>query len=183
MPPKAAKRAELAERIAERLLAAGVAQIPLRDLAADLGTSDRMLLYYFTDKADLVRASLEAVSAQLAGMLEAAAPPVRVGPDALLVTLLGLMGADSPSPVMNVWADIAARGGRGEEPFRQIASQSVARWLGWIDQRLDIEDEDKRRNAAAAILTVVEGARQLEAAAPGAARHVGATLSPAFHRA
>ena len=180
MTSKSIKRAELAQRTAERLLAAGVAQIPLRDLAAELGTSDRMLLYYFKDKAELVVESLGVVAAGLAQTLESAAPPVRSAPGDLLLSVLARLGAESLTPVMNVWADVAARGGRGEEPFRTIARQTVARWLDWIEQRLDIEDASERRAAAAAILTVVEGARQLEASAPGSTTHVGAILSRAF---
>jgi|SRR5665213_1563547 len=180
MTSKAAKRVELMGRVADRLLAVGVAQIALRDLAAELGTSDRMLLYYFKDKADLVRSSLDVIASRLSRMLDTAAPRVRTKPGELLVTLLGLLRSEPLTPVMNVWADIVARGGRGEQPFREIAGQSVAGWLDWLDQRLDVESPADRRDSAAAILTIVEGARQLEAVAPGSTRDVGATLSRAF---
>ena len=177
MASKAAKRGELAERIAHLLLRAGVAQIPLRDLAADLGTSDRMLLYYFTDKDDLVVSSLSIVSADLARRLEEIAPIGRQSPGDLLLLLLEVLKSELFRPVMNVWADIAARGGRGEQPFQEIAAASVARWLEWLEQRLAVTDAQRRRDAAVTILAVVEGVRQLEASAPGAASQVGRTLA------
>ncbi|WP_132092914.1 TetR family transcriptional regulator [Caulobacter sp. BK020] len=180
MTTKAAKRAELIERVAERLLAVGAAQIPLRDLAAELGTSDRMLLYYFRDKSDLVEASLEVIASRLSGMLDAVVPSVRAQPAELLLTLLALLRSDAFTPAMTVWADIIARGNRGEEPFQRIAGYTVLRWLDWLEHRLDLGSVTERRDAAAAILTIVEGARQLEASAPGSTRQVGATLSRAF---
>src|SRR4051812_36890448 len=119
-----AKRSALVARIADVLMANGMAQIPLRDLAAELGTSDRMLLYYFDDKVDLVTASLQAVSARLEAVLVGASD-LRGAPEAVLVAATALFGSPPIAPFMNVWADISARGGRGEEPFRSIAQDSV----------------------------------------------------------
>ena len=182
MTSKAEKRDELARRIARLLLTKGMAQIPLRDLAADLGTSDRMLLYYFADKVDLVRASLSVISAHLAETLDSVAPIGLHLPDDLLSLLLASLRLEPILPVMNIWADITARGGRGEEPFREIAAASVTRWLEWLEQRLAVTNPDKRRDAAIAILAVVEGARQLEACAPGTTSHLGVTLAGAFSK-
>ena len=182
MTSKAKKRDELTERIAHLLLAAGMAQIPLRELAADLETSDRMLLYYFTDKADLVQSSLRVISAQLWDMLDSIIPVGPHLPEEFLSLLLDLLNSEPLQPVMNVWADITARGGRGEEPFRGIAAASVAHWLEWLEQRLAITNLDKRRDAAVAILAVVEGARQLEASAPGTTSRLGETLAGAFSK-
>ena len=163
-----AKRSELVRRIADVLLAQGVAQAPLRELGAALGTSDRMLLYYFDDKADLVASSLQEVSARLAGILEASAPPrTRDAAEMLRATLL-LLGSVEVAPFMAVWADVAARSARREEPFRSLAARSVANWLGWIAERLDIRDEPERGRAALTILAVVEGARLIGASWPGA---------------
>ena len=182
-PKSRARRLALIEMIADVLLAEGVAQIPLRDLAAALGTSDRMLLYYFDDKADLVRSSLEEVSSRLARALETSSPVERSPPDAVFEAVVARFGAEAMSPFMTVWADIVARSGRGEEPFRTFARESVERWLQWLAARLDLEDEAERREVAAAILAVVEGTRLLEASAPDAARRAAAVLSRAFRPA
>ncbi len=161
------KRLALLRQIADALLQAGVAQIPLRELAAQLGTSDRMLLYYFKDKDDLVRSSLAEISSRLAAKLGAAPSLRKAGPKALLDRAVALFAAPALTPFMTVWADLSALGSRGEEPFRSLASQSVQWWLGWLEQRLDVKDYSNRRDLAAAILTVLEGARLLEANAPG----------------
>src|ERR1700730_7572418 len=159
------RRSTLIRQIADALLAAGVADIPLRELAVEIGTSDRMLLYYFTDKADLVRSSLDAMSAQLAERLGRRLSK-RSSPATLLNEVITLFASKELSRLLTVWADLSARGSRGEEPFRAIARSSVHWWLGWLEERLDMEASSSRRDVAIAILTVIEGARLLQAFGP-----------------
>jgi AcrR family transcriptional regulator len=179
-PKSHAKRLELIGKIADILLIEGVAQFPLRDLAKRLGTSDRMLLYYFEDKADLVHAAIVEVSSRLGAVLAASFPDDRRTPVQVLNTTAQLLASPAFSPFMNVWADISARGGRGEEPFRTIARQSVKSWLEWLDARLAVPDAASRRSVASALLVVMEGVRLLESAAPGAASGVTEFLSGSF---
>jgi AcrR family transcriptional regulator len=159
------RRSALITQIADALLAAGVADIPLRELAVEIGTSDRMLLYYFTDKADLVRSSLDEMSAQLAQRLGSRLPK-RSSPATLLNEVIALFASKELSRLLTVWADLSARGSRGEEPFRAIARSSVHWWLGWLEEHLDMDPGIGRRDVAIAILTVIEGTRLLEAFVP-----------------
>lgn len=159
------RRSALIVQIIDALLAAGVADIPLRELAVKIGTSDRMLLYYFSDKADLVRASLNGMSVQLAEKL-ASRLPDRSDPAALLNKVVVLLASKELSRLSAVWADLSARGSRGEEPFRAIALSSVQWWLRWLEGRLDMEAGANRREVAIALLTVIEGVRLLEAFVP-----------------
>ena len=71
-----ATRRELAiEAMADYLLAHGLEAATLRQLAEAAGTSDRMLLYYFTDRDELLSATLERIAARLAAKLDAIIPP------------------------------------------------------------------------------------------------------------
>ena len=54
MPRDTARRAELAEAATDYALEHGLIGLSLRPLAAELGTSDRMLLYHFDGKDDLI---------------------------------------------------------------------------------------------------------------------------------
>ncbi len=173
---------DIAERIADSLLDRGVAQIPLRELAAQLGTSDRMLLYYFADKADLIRCSLDIVSARLAAMLAASLPSRERTPATLAEEAFQLVLSEATAPYMAVWGDLVARAGRGEEPFRIMAEAIMTGWQYWIESRLDGIIETERPRVAAAILVVLEGARQLEAIRPGAARGAMEILVSGFDR-
>src|ERR1700710_2333103 len=52
------RREELAEAATDYVLEHGLIGLSLRPLAAAVGTSDRMLLYHFSDKDDLVSTGL-----------------------------------------------------------------------------------------------------------------------------
>ncbi|QIY60552.1 MULTISPECIES: TetR/AcrR family transcriptional regulator [unclassified Streptomyces] len=57
-PPDPAKRRDLLDRVREYMIHNGVADLSLRPLARALGTSDRMLLYYFGSKERMVTEAL-----------------------------------------------------------------------------------------------------------------------------
>jgi AcrR family transcriptional regulator len=164
------RRASLVTRIAALLLARGLAEIPLRELARELDTSDRMLLYYFKDKTELVTASLMALSADLRNALQAALPAGRVAPAQLLTQVTTILGSRPIKPYMNVWADLVAHGTRDEEPYRSFMSASAAGWLERIEARLDLPQGAGRRRVAVVLLTIAEGSRMLEDAVPGCTR-------------
>ncbi|MET8414007.1 TetR/AcrR family transcriptional regulator [Streptomyces sp. NPDC005195] len=57
-PPDPAKRRDLLERVRAYMIRNGVADLSLRPLARALGTSDRMLLYYFGTKERMIAEAL-----------------------------------------------------------------------------------------------------------------------------
>ncbi|MGY4960553.1 TetR/AcrR family transcriptional regulator [Streptomyces sp. 900105245] len=57
-PPDPAKRRDLLDRVRAYVLRNGLADLSLRPLAKALGTSDRMLLYYFGTKERMVAEAL-----------------------------------------------------------------------------------------------------------------------------
>ncbi|MFG3589807.1 TetR/AcrR family transcriptional regulator [Streptomyces sp. NPDC047990] len=57
-PPDPAKRRDLLDRVRAYIVRNGLADLSLRPLARDLGTSDRMLLYYFGSKERMVAEAL-----------------------------------------------------------------------------------------------------------------------------
>jgi len=58
------RRHDLAEAATDYVLEHGLLDLSLRPLAAALGTSDRMLLYHFKDKLDLVATVLNVSNAR-----------------------------------------------------------------------------------------------------------------------
>ncbi|NJN97376.1 MAG: TetR/AcrR family transcriptional regulator [Anaerolineales bacterium] len=64
------RRQLILNKIADHLLACGMKDSSLRQLAAAIGTSDRMLLHYFLDKEELMTAALNLVAARMIGILE-----------------------------------------------------------------------------------------------------------------
>ncbi len=72
------RREEIIELIADHLLAEGLGAATLRPMAEAAGTSDRMLLYYFADKGELLTATLTRVAARMVSLLDDAVPSGRL---------------------------------------------------------------------------------------------------------
>jgi AcrR family transcriptional regulator len=71
------RRAELAEGALAYVLANGLIRLSLRPLAASLGTSDRMLIYHFGGKDELVAEVLALANRKLVESVRPADPPPR----------------------------------------------------------------------------------------------------------
>lgn len=151
------QRAVVTERLSSHLLEHGLAQTSLRQLAAAAEVSDRMLLYYFADKAEVLTTTLSSIAQGLVTALEAALPDERVAPDALLTRALLLMRSPTMLPSVRLWLEIVIAAARKQAPFPQLAAQIMEGFLGWLEQRLDVADEQQRAEAAARILATVDG--------------------------
>ena len=174
------RRMALAGEIAELVLQDGLDDMGLRGLAARLGTSDRMLLYYFGSKDRLVEEALGQVSVRLAMLLAAHGGRDRVSPGRFLAEVLALTGDPEVAPFNRLWTEVIARGARGERPYDRIGAKAVQSWMEWIDSRLAPSVGGAEPGRAAALLSIVEGVTLLEVVAPGCTTAVGAYLSRAL---
>ncbi len=120
------KREELLEQAADYVLEHGLIGLTLRPLAAALGTSDRMLIYHFGSRDDLVGAVIvRTVDRAIAAVrLLPDAPTVRSG-----VNRLWEAYGDGPlQGCLHVYCQAAATGLIGQEPYRSAARDANVRW-------------------------------------------------------
>ena len=83
------RRAAALDRIADHMLAHGLADSSLRALAQTAGTSDRMLLYYFAGKDDILVSALGTIATRLGAILHTAlGGPCSADPEKVLATIL-----------------------------------------------------------------------------------------------
>lgn len=152
------QRDSAVKRLAAHLLRTGLAETSLRQLAEAAGISDRMLLYYFTDKADAVAAALQAVAAELAEALEAAIPAEpKLSSAALIAKTAALALEPSVRPFMSLWIQIIAAASRQEAPYPAIAGVIAAGFGDWVQARLACTDERDLRAQAAAVIAIADG--------------------------
>ena len=144
-------------RLCEHLLQHGLALTSLRQLAAAAQVSDRMLLYYFTDKTEILSQTLKRIAEGLVAGLNAALPAEPMPAHILMNNALQLVRSPEVQPSMRLWLEIVAAAARNEEPFPIIAAGILDQFLVWLDRRLDIADQTKRREAAALILATIDG--------------------------
>ena len=172
------RRGALLDAMADHLLLHGLAGSPLRALAASAGTSDRMLLYYFADRDELLTALLEHVAVRLAHLLSVGHREKQPYED-LLAELWSLARQQVFRPFMLLFLELAAAAGRGEEPHRTAASKIASGFIGWIEQRLTGNEADGRRQAAL-LLATLDGLFLLHSAGCSAEAEAAAQLASAI---
>lgn len=158
MAPKAQQQRIVVERLAAHLLATGLSRTSLRDLAQAAGVSDRMLIYYFTDKETVLAAALAEVAEGMTHQLEQAAPlGARVTPGELTPRLAALTTGPEMRPYLRLWVEAVAAAAKGEQPYLGISSQIMSGFLEWVEARLDVPEGSNARAVATAIVALVDG--------------------------
>lgn len=152
--------------MADFVLEHGLGGASLRTLAAAVGTSDRMLLYYFQDRHELLAATLERVAARLTARLDATFPAgTRLAFEALLPAVWTIVGSPELKPYIRLWLDIAAAALHERQPERIIAAKLLDGFAAWVAAHLDACAEAPR--GPALLLATIEGALFFEAIGRG----------------
>lgn len=179
MADREKQRHQAVGRLASHLLRTGLSATSLRQLAAAAGVSDRMLLYYFADKADALSAAMGKIAGDLGARLDSAIPPdAALGPAAFIARATALTTGREVKPYMSLWIEVVAAAARREPPFVEIAQAIAAGFLEWIETRLEDGPKRTRRATAAMILAMIDGLALLEVCAgPGLTGRAAATMT------
>ena len=103
------QRRRVTEQLAGHLLATGLSRTSVRQLAAAAGVSDRMLLYYFKDKAEALSEAMAQVTGQLGQQLEASVTAgERLAPERLLAEAAQMVTGAEVRPFMALWMEVNA---------------------------------------------------------------------------
>ena len=157
------RRDAILETLADFVLQHGLDAAQLRSMARACGTSDRMLLYYFPDKASLLAAVLERIAGRITEMMNAVAPPHPLPPDRLRARLVPLLLDPAQWPYMRVWLAIASRAAHGDPLCRTVGEQLGRGFLAWGRAHVDASDEAERDREAGKFLALIEGLVLLKA--------------------
>jgi AcrR family transcriptional regulator len=152
------QRERCIELLAAHMLAHGLGQTSLRQLADAAGVSNRMLLYYFDDKADILTAVLGKVASDLQMHLTRAIPAgVKLPPKDVLRDCATVLLDEDMRPYMQLSIEVIAASGRGVAPFANLAPGLFAGFLSWIEAHLATKNTAKRKAEAAMILAMIDG--------------------------
>lgn len=128
-PPDGSRRAELVAALVDSLAADGIGRRSLRELAARIGTSHRMLLHHFGSREGLwvavvaeVEARQRAIDAEVSG---AAGDRLRATWDRV----------SDPAwrDAERLFFEVYARSAADEAPFDGFARTAVTEWLDGLD--------------------------------------------------
>lgn len=152
------QRARVEAALAAHLLEHGLARTSLRELARAASVSDRMLLYYFMDKTEVLGCAAQRIAADLAAHIEdAVGEGARLAPLALLERAATLVTRAEVKPYMRLWIQMIAAAGRGEAPFPAIAEAMLSGFLTRVEAHLAMDDAADREAIAAMIVAAVDG--------------------------
>lgn len=156
MAKKEAKRAEIVEKLASHIVSAGMADTGLRRLAEVAGTSDRMLLYYFDDKEDLIATVLTRIGAGLGETLSARFGSAPKPPAEVLRFTWSLVKSDAVADQLKLWLDLSSLAGRGDAFFAGIVDAIAEGWIEMISALLDVP-QNEQRPFAIMMMAAVDG--------------------------
>ncbi len=121
------RRDELVEAATDYVLANGIIGLSLRPLAAAIGTSDRMLLYHFRDKDDLVATVLRVSNDRSVEEVRQLPTPRRVR--AAVLDLWAAYTSGQLERCQRLYVEAAALGLLGREPYLTVVRDSNERWI------------------------------------------------------
>ncbi len=131
--PDRARRRQLLDALIEEFAAGGIGDRALRDVAAAVGTSHRMLLHHFGSREELLIAVVEEVERRQMALL-ADLPTDAAGGFAA-------MWADVRRPELRrlerLFFECYARAAQGEKPFDRMVPGAVDGWLGEVAAAAD----------------------------------------------
>ncbi|HAM45745.1 MAG TPA: TetR/AcrR family transcriptional regulator [Propionibacteriaceae bacterium] len=122
-----ARREELVERATDWVLGNGLLGLSLRPLAAALGTSDRMLIYHFGSKEQLIVDVLRCSAERSAAELRSLAPSL--SPHQAVFDQWRLRTTESQSQCERVYVEASTLGLFGQQPYAAEVAAMNAVWM------------------------------------------------------
>ena len=134
----------------------GLSQLTFGRVAKRLGISDRIVVYYFPTKDDLIGEVLYAMGAEL----QATLAPTLTTPAAdhleLLRTAWPILARVESDPVFALFFEAGGLAAAGREPFRTLVPQLMQAWIEWAAEF--VEGTRTRRCAEAeAAIAMLDG--------------------------
>jgi AcrR family transcriptional regulator len=134
----------------------GLSQLTFGRLAKRLGISDRIIVYYFPSKDDLIGEVLLVVGAQLQTTLAPAFATPATDHLGLLRAAWPVLARPEADPVFALFFEAGGLAASGREPYRTLVPQLVELWIEWAAAFVG-GTAKRRRSEAEAAIAVLDG--------------------------
>jgi len=124
-PPDLERRHELLEAVVKECAARGIGDRSLRDVAAAVGTSHRMLLHHFGSRNEFLLAIVEEVERRQRALLR----ELPAEPAAAIAAMWADLRRPELRPFERLFFECYARGVQGEQPFARMLPGAIEAWL------------------------------------------------------
>ena len=123
--PDLERRQELLDAVVKECAERGIGDRSLRDVAAAVGTSHRMLLHHFGSRNDLLLAIVDEVERRQRALLH----ELPTEPAAAIAAMWADLRRPELRPFERLFFECYARGVQGEQPFARMLPAAVETWL------------------------------------------------------
>ena len=127
--PDQGRRRQLLDKLVEEFARGGIGDRSLRDVAAAVGTSHRMLLHHFGSREELLIAIVE--EAELRQM--ALVPEMPMDPAEGFTAMWADLRRPELRNLERLFFECYSRAAQGEEPFTRIVPGAVDGWLREVE--------------------------------------------------
>ena len=123
--PDLERRQELLDAVVKEVAGRGIGDRSLRDVAAAVGTSHRMLLHHFGSRNEFLLAIVDEVERRQRDLL----PELPTEPAAAIAAMWANFRQPELRPFERLFFECYARGVQGEQPFVSMLPGAVEAWL------------------------------------------------------
>jgi AcrR family transcriptional regulator len=131
--PDSQRRRQLLDALIEEFAAGGIGDRSLRDVAAAVGTSHRMLLHHFGSREDLLVAVVEEVERRQMGLL----PELPTDPAEGFAAMWADLRRPELRQLERLFFECYSRAAQGERPFARMVPGAVDGWLSEVEATAD----------------------------------------------
>ncbi len=169
-------RADILDGALAAALDDGLSQLTFGRLAKRLGISDRIVVYYFPSKDDLVSEVIVAMGLQLQQTLAAAFTTPAADHRELMAAAWPVVAMPEADAVFALFFEANGLAAVGREPYRDLVPTLVQTWIEWAAGFIEGAPEVRRAEAETAI-ALLDGLLLLrQLAGPAAADRVAANI-------
>jgi AcrR family transcriptional regulator len=151
-------RGELLERIVDYVMANGLADLSLRPLAAALGSSPRVLLYYYRSKEELIAEVLGRARLRQRDLFASSLPRDPQSYAETIRAAWALMSAPQNEPVFRLFFEVYGLALQDRTRFAGFLRAAVDDWLAYLEAPA-LRDGYADRDARAIATVMLAGFR------------------------
>lgn len=132
----------------------GLSQLTFGRLAKRLGISDRVAVYYFPTKDDLIGAVVLAMGLKLQDTVAKAFSKPATDYSELVRRAWPVLAHPDADPVFALFFEANGLAAAGREPYRELVPTLVKAWIDWAAQFVEGTPAKRRREAETAIALI-----------------------------